>query len=207
MRKMRKAAELSQQIFKKLEESYVNQGNEGLKAAETAPAAQKKLDLVKNAADQFSKALAQNPQNQPAQEGVEKAEAHLPGLRAAAGQADLEKAKTMQGGRGSFTERAVGFGLEEGTALLDRADAKSRYRSVSPAWRGFLPKESGRGAKAPRCGERRQPTNNPPSARWPEGSGQGENQDGGGQGESDSGELGEGKLLPLSLSSAGSKRP
>lgn len=197
-----RAAELNRQIFQKLEESYVNQGNEGLKAADVAPAAQKKLDLVKNAADQFGKALAQNPQNQPAQEGLNKAEAQLPGLFAAAGQADLEKAKAMQSSEASSPGALSDADLKKGTALLDKA-----VQNLDTAL-SLQPGETSYQKSLEEAQKLLDAANDEANKRsLAKGGGQGENQDGGGKGESDPKELGEGKLLPLSLSNAGAKRP
>jgi len=191
-----KAAELNRRIFEKLEESYVKQGEDALKTAETAEAARTKLDLVKKAADQFGKALEQNPKNQAAQAGLKKAEALLPGLYADAGKAALDKAREMPPGGLSnadlkkatdlLDQAVVNLGaslalkpgvaaneqsLEEAQDLLDAANDEANKRAIAANSSG-----TGREAQA-------------------------------GHGEGDADDLGEGVLKPLSLNSAGSERP
>lgn len=197
-----KATDLQQQIFKKLEESYINQGNDGLKAAETAEAAQKKLSFVKNAADQFGKALAQNPQNQAAQEGLKKAEAQLPALYAAAGDADLAKAQGMQPGGVLSPGKLSNQELQKATAILDKAT-----QNLDTAL-ALKPGEAAYQSSLEQAQKMLDAINDEANKRTAANRGSGTPQEGeGGQGESEAGELGDGKMLPLSLSDAGSKHP
>jgi len=197
-----KAADLNQQIFKKLEESYVNQGNEALKAAEAASTAQKKLDFVKGAADQFGKALAQNPENQPAQEGLKKAEAQLPALYGAAGQADLAKALGLQSGEAPSPGGLSNPDLKKTTLLLDKS-----VENLDTAL-ALQPGEASYQKSLEEAQKMLDAANDEANKRALAAKGNGPAQEGeGGQGEGEAGEPGEGKMLPLSLSNAGSKRP
>ncbi len=198
-----KAADLSRQIFKKLEESYVNQGNEALKAAETAETSQEKLDLVSKAADQFQKALDQNAQNQAAQEGLKKAEAQLPGLYAEAGKDDLGKAKGMQGGEAAAPGTLSNQDLKKNTDLLGKAvENLDTSLSLKP---GVAANEQSLAEAQKMLDAANDEANK--RAATAQGNGQGAAKDQGGQGESDAADIGEGKLLPLSLNNTGSQRP
>ncbi|MES2310137.1 MAG: hypothetical protein V4507_14885 [Verrucomicrobiota bacterium] len=198
-----KATELNQQILEKMEESHVNQGNEALKAAETAETAQKKLDAVKKAAEQFEKALEQNSKNQSAQEGLKKAEAQLSDLNGEAGQEALAKAQSIPSGGASSTAELSSQDLQKTTDLLNKAvqnlDAALALKPGEGSYQKSLEQAQKMLDATHDEINKRALTHN--------GEGTGQNPSGGREGDREAKPPGDGKMLPLSLNNGGSQRP
>jgi len=119
-----RAADLKQKVFKKLDESYTAEGDKALADAATTLDNKGKLAQVKIAADQFQKALNQNPDSQSAQSGLKNAQAQLPGLYATVGKEDLAAAKGMMAGGATQPKALSNDDLKATTSLLNNSVQK-----------------------------------------------------------------------------------
>ena len=127
----RKAKELGEKVAAKLEKSLVERGQEALANAEKTNSLPGKLGQAATAADQFQKALGVNAENADAKKGLAEANAMLPDLYAAAGDAEATKAKEAAGeataaaqakGKGKPTAAAPKPDLRKAIGHLEKAD-------------------------------------------------------------------------------------
>jgi len=115
-----KAQQLAAQAGKKLEQSYVEEGQKALANLERMPEARSQLNQALKASDQFQKALELNAENQVAKEGLEKANTQLPELFAAAGDAEAKQAQETMKGKNS--EAPAQSDLQKAVGFLEKAD-------------------------------------------------------------------------------------
>lgn len=202
-----RATALNQEIFQKLEASYLHQGDKSLAAAQTDKPPGDRLNQARIAATQFQKALELNPENAQARQGLEKTEALLPDLFGATGEADLARAREIPKGDAASPRALSSDDLQKTASLLDKAianlDTALALRPDAAAYQKSLEEAQKLLDATNDEANRRKST-----AQQGEGRAAPHPQDGNAEGKEDGeAQSQDGKMLPLTLNHTGSQQP